>query len=282
MSKIKVPSRVIARIDFSVKENYHDGYCSDCDNVEDLKEIKHGPYHIFIRSGEIRYRKDNVLHEKEFQSLNPENEITENDIKQYLNEKIMSHDVIDQQYSKGLNQKECPYGSGSGYCHTSVLRNSGIDYKHSELMNVSFKKYPHGNGKLYDENGVLQYEGDFEDGTGYGKSYSDGKLLSEGSFENGYTKVINKMYNDGILIMENDNNVCKFYNNDGTFNLEVDYNEKFKILRENDCKTMEESLQNCFEIVSSIKEKVKECHLKLDKRSHRSKKESKFKFRFWN
>ena len=58
-----------------------------------------------------------------------------------------------------------------------------------------------GEGKLYDADGVLTYEGQLRDGerTGTGKEYRDGVLAYEGQFDAGFYSGYGKRYADGAL-----------------------------------------------------------------------------------
>lgn len=58
-----------------------------------------------------------------------------------------------------------------------------------------------GEGKQYDSEGVLTYEGQLRDGerTGTGKEYRDGVLIYEGQFDSGYYNGYGRSYADGTI-----------------------------------------------------------------------------------
>lgn len=105
------------------------------------------------------------------------------------------------------------HGSGKLYGDNDILEYEGdwsnclvhgygVIYKDGKAVYEGHlsNNYPHGQGKNYNEEGLLVYEGKFVNGFshGFGKEYDDnGKLVYEGEFINGLRNGFGVEYSDG-------------------------------------------------------------------------------------
>lgn len=94
----------------------------------------------------------------------------------YPNFKLLSKYGVFKLYNKGLRYE--------GDMDIKVTTGSGYYY------------CPDGSGKYYQSNGLIEYEGQFQDGNmhGYGKIYENGNLEFEGQLSNGLPNGIGKRY----------------------------------------------------------------------------------------